>query len=443
MSATAIDHYLSQFSRSTADTDVQWLLEQKSTAARLLSENGFPTRKVEDWRYTDIKPILKRNFTFNQAKNRSVNETVVSAARITDLDCHELVFINGKFSPEHSKIENLLETITIKPLAEEVEENNNWLQQHLNNNVCMSRNGFVALNTAFIRDGSVVRLLDNTTVGKPINLIYLSDTNEDAAAYNLRNLIVLGKNSHASIIETYFGSNDKEYFTNTITEACLNEGASLQHYKLQQEGTRGFHVGYLHVDQSKDSRFESHSISLGGILVRSDLDICLHGPGAESSLYGLYMADNNQHIDNHTRVDHSSPHTSSSEIYHGVLNGHARGVFNGKIIVHKDAQKTDAHLSNENLLLSNDAEVDTKPELEIYADDVKCSHGATVGRLDEDMLFYLRTRAIREDIAKSLLTFAFAEDVISQIRIPEIRKRLEQTIIGKLPDTELIKEFLL
>ncbi len=281
----------------------------------------------------------------------------------------------------------------------------------------------------------------NAVIEKPVNLLYLSGLNDQPFASHPRNLIILSENSQATIIESYIGLDDSDYFTNTVTEVCMKQNAHLQHYKIQQESMQGYHVGNLNIAQAQDSNVESHSISLGGALVRNDIHSCLEATGAEIMMNGLYMATGRQHVDNHTRVDHLKPNTRSHEIYRGVLNDHARGVFNGKVVVHKDAQKTDAVQSNANLLLSDNAEVDTKPELEIYADDVKCAHGATVGQLDQDMLFYLRSRSIDETTAKSLLTYAFAGEVIRKIKLDPVRKRLEYLVIGRLPEADLIREF--
>ncbi|MEX2352740.1 MAG: Fe-S cluster assembly protein SufD [Gammaproteobacteria bacterium] len=442
MSRTAIEHYLSQHSRLQNAAGASWLLDQQNSAIKLFEETGFPTRKMEDWKYTDVQPILKRDFTINRHAARPVDVAALDAARITGLDCHELVFINGHFVSADSNLDAVADGIILKPLQQAITDNNEQLRQHLNQYANAGKNGFSALNTAFLDDGVVIIVPENMTVDKPVHIIYLSEEQDTYFSYTPRNLIVLGKHARATVIETYTGSGEAQYFTNTLTEISLQAGATLEHYKLQQEGLKGFHVGSTQVHQHKDSRFLSHSISLGGKLVRNDIDVRLQEAGAEVMLNGLYMADKSQHIDNHTRVDHLSPHTSSSETYRGVLSGRSRGVFNGKVIVHKDAQKTDAHQSNANLLLSNDAEVDTKPELEIYADDVKCSHGATIGQLDETMLFYLRSRAIEEDTARSLLTFAFAEDVIRRIQLAPVRKRIESIVVGRLPDADLIKEFV-
>ncbi len=243
-------------------------------------------------------------------------------------------------------------------------------------------------------------------------------------------------------MESYLGTNDAEYFNNTVTEIVTAKGARLEHYKLQQEGPRGFHIGNTSVRQHRDSQLASHAISLGGALIRNDIDTELAEEGANVLMNGLYMAAGHQHVDNHTCISHAKPHTTSTEHYRGVLDGHARGVFNGRVVVQPRAQKTEARQANANLLLSDDAEVDTKPELEIYADDVKCSHGASVGQLDENMLFYLRSRAIEEKTAKGLLTFAFADEVIKDIKFAPIRERLESVVVGKLPDPALIRDFV-
>ena len=252
----------------------------------------------------------------------------------------------------------------------------------------------------------------------------------------------MGENSKATIIENYIGIDDTNYFTNAVTETSLSQGASLEHYKIQQESSNAFHIGNLNTSQDKDSRFESHSISIGGALVRNDINAQLNEEGAEITMNGLYMTDNTQHIDNHTRVDHFKPYTQSNQNYRGVLNGKSRGVFNGKVVVHPQAQKIEAYQNNANLLLSDDAEIDTKPELEIYADDVKCNHGATIGQLDNDMLFYLRSRAVDEQTARSLLTYAFADEIINNISFQSIKNKLEHLIIGRLPDSSLIREYV-
>ena len=289
--------------------------------------------------------------------------------------------------------------------------------------------------------GAFVYVPVNTVLNTPVNIIYLSGLHDKPTAINPRNLIVMGEDSEATVIENYTGSDNTDYFTNSVTEISMQSGSILKHCKIQQESSASYHIGNFHIRQGKNSQLESYSISLGGLLVRNDIHSHLQAEGAAIFLNGLYLAGGRQHMDNHTRVDHLAPYTSSRENYRGVLNDHARGVFNGKVFVHKNAQKTDAQQSNSNLLLSDDAEIDTKPELEIYADDVKCSHGATVGQLDKDMMFYLRTRALDEVTAKNLLTYAFADEIIGHMEPLGLRNYLERLITGHMPDSGVIREF--
>lgn len=439
MSQTAVEHYLKAFERLTPAND--WLDGQRRSAFESFRQSGFPSKRDEDWKYTDVRPITKRNFILGAAADNTIDRAYVDGLGYKDLDCHELVFVNGRYSEELSRLGDLEEGLILQSLKQAMDSGNEKLQAHLNQDK-VDKNGFIALNAAFVSDGVFIYVPDNVCVGKPVNLLFLSDKQEQSFVSHLRNIIVMGKQTKATVVENYIGVDDAEYFTNTLTVVDSDEGAILEHYKLQQESLASYHIGNLNAVLNRDSHLESHSISLGGSLVRNDIDSNLVGEGASIIMNGLYLASGKQHVDNHTVVNHSVPHTSSEEIYRGVLDGHARGVFNGKVIVHKDAQKTDARQSNANLLMSDNAEVDTKPELEIYANDVKCSHGATIGQLDESMLFYLRSRAISEEIARSLLTFAFAEEVIDRIKLAVVRKRLETAVVGRLPDTGVIQEFI-
>ncbi len=441
MSVTAIKHYVDQFQHLQHELKDDPLREQRQSAMTGLQRGGFPTLRHENWKYTDVRPLLGKSYSA-AIPATEVSVDIIHPLRLHELDAHELVFINGRYSATHSRVHTLPQGVLILDLATALHQHQDLITAHLSGLDAGDQNGFTALNTAFIRDGAFIYLPANTVIEKPINLLYLCGGNADPFAVHPRNLIVLGENAQATIIESYIGLDDRsDYFTNTISELRLQQNAHLTHYKIQQESLQSYHIGNVKIAQAQNSRLESHSISLGAALARHDLHSRLQGQGAEIVMNGFYMATGRQHVDNHTRVDHLLPHTRSHEIYRGVLNDQARGVFNGKVIVHKDAQKTDAVQSNANLLLSDQAEVDTKPELEIYANDVKCAHGATVGQLDQDMLFYLRSRSIDQSTAKSLLTFAFAEEVIRQIKLEPIRKRLEYLVIGRLPEAELIREF--
>ena len=443
MSEAAVSHYLAEYERFRESPAAATAAPRRAQALEFLQTHGFPTRRMEQWKYTDVTPITRRKFTIGNAIATSADAALVDNLRFAELDCHELVFINGNFSEQLSRLGQLPSGAVVRPLQTNAEDNA-ALPEHYFGEEEIAQ-AFTALNAAFLNDGALVHLPQGTELSKPLHIIYFSTERNNADTPQMshpRNLIALGAHASASIIETYAGVPEAEYLTNSHTSILAQAGARLDYYKIQQESQRAYHVGATRIRQDADSRVDSHALTLGGKLARWDIDVDLDEPGAEVMLNGLYLGNNSQHVDNHTLIRHKQPHTTSNEHYRGVLNGRARAVFNGKVIVHEQAQKTEAHQSNANLLLSGAAEVDTKPELEIYADDVKCSHGATVGRLDESMLFYLRSRAINEDTARSLLTYAFADEIISDIRFPELRVRLEQGIAGELPDTDVIKEFM-
>lgn len=433
-------HYLAEFDQFQETVERDWFSEQRQSALKLFIETGFPSSRLENWKYTDVRPIAKQSFS-NVSTTTSITTEEIDAIRFQDIDCYELVFINGVYSKEHSRLDGLTENIVIENMADALAKDKDLLEKHLSQYADNNVSPFTALNTAFIQHGTYINVPKNTVVDKPINILYLSKDNAQPLATHPRNLVIMGEHAEATLIENYIGLDDANYFTNVVTEVSLSTASILKHYKIQQESVNAYHIGNLNVTQGKDSLFKSHSISLGGSLVRNDIYGQLAAEGASIVLNGLYMTDGKQHVDNHTRVDHLKPNTHSTENYRGVLNGKSRGVFNGKVVVHPQAQKIEAHQNNANLLLSDDAEIDTKPELEIYADDVKCSHGATVGQLDKNMLFYLRSRAIDEDTARSLLTYAFVNEIISDISLVPIKNRLEHLIIGQLPDAELIREF--
>ena len=433
-----IQNYVNDFNQLKID---DWLDESRHSALKLFKESGFPNSKLENWKYTDVRPIKKKSFSNMPVLTTSVGTEEINAVRFNGLDCIEVVFINGLFSKEHSTLVALEKGLVVENMLDALAKDKDLLAKHLTKYADDKASPFTALNTAFIQNGTFINVVPNTVIEKPINILYLSKESNSALATHPRNLIVMGENSEATVIESYIGLDDANYFTNAVTEVALSPSAILKHYKIQQESLNAYHIGNLNIRQDKDSKLESHSISLGGALVRNDIHGQLAAEGAEIIMNGLYMTGDKQHVDNHTRIDHLKPRTLSTENYRGVLNGKSRAVFNGKVIVHKGAQKIEAHQNNANLLLSDDAEIDTKPELEIYADDVKCTHGATVGQLDQNMLFYLRSRAIDEETARSLLTYAFADELISNISFAPIRNRLEHLVIGQLPDTTLIREF--
>jgi Fe-S cluster assembly protein SufD len=449
MSGPAADteHYLAQYEQAHArlpGRGLAWLEETRRGALERFATLGFPAPREEAWRYTPVSPIAGRRFRLAEPPGDGLDFDRIVPHTLGGIDHHLLVFVDGSYAPALSRPLPLPKGVVLCSLAQALERTPERLEAHLARHADSSARAFTALNTAFLADGAYIHLPRGVRLAEPIELLFLSRTRGDApAAAHPRNLIVAEEGSGALIIERYAALQEGAYFTNAVTEIFTGPGAVLEHYKLQQEALNAYHIGELHVEQARDSVFISHSISLGGALVRNDLRAVLGAEGADCTLNGLYLAGGRQHVDNHTRIDHAKPHGTSRELYKGILDGAARGVFNGKVVVHPDAQKTDAQQQNKNLLLSRNAEIDTKPELEIYADDVKCTHGATVGQLDRDTLFYLRSRGIDLEDARSLLTYAFATDVLQHVRLAPLRASIERVLVERLPKGERIKEFLL
>ncbi len=437
-----VEHYQSEYSRLLGELGDDPLRNERKAALERFAAAGLPTRRIEEWKYTDVQAIAKRPFDTLLAPT-AIDTEKIENLRFSELDCHEMVFINGRFNAGLSRLDSLAEGITIRSLASALADGGSGVDARLGRCLNNSMHAFTDLNTAFMQDGAVIEIAPDIQLEKPIVLLYLDSATQVPSANHPRTYVRLASNAAATLVESYIGLDDEsENLTNSVTEIELEDNTRLEHYRISQESLKSFHVGGIHVRQARDSRYESHALALGGKLSRTDINTRLEAEGATAILNGLYMVGGKQHVDHHTRIDHLMPQTTSVETYRGVLDGHARAVFNGKVYVHRDAQKTDAQQSNSNLLLSKTAEVDTKPELEIYADDVKCSHGATVGQLDENALFYLRSRAIDEPTARSLLTYAFASEVVGQIKLQAIRERLEHIVLGKLPGTEQISEFV-
>ncbi|HJW56470.1 MAG TPA: Fe-S cluster assembly protein SufD [Burkholderiaceae bacterium] len=444
MNTSVRDHYLADFARIASalpGAQLPWLNRIRSSALERFAQTGFPTTRDEDWKYTSVAALERKNFS--AISGSSAGETTI-ASLVTGLTLenqvthpgHLLVFHNGFYSAALSSPSRLPAGVTLCSLAGALEHAPAALESYLSDT--HGQTPFGALNTALMADGAYLHVPRGTVIEEPIHLLFLS-TQQHAAIYP-RNVLVAEPGAQATVIEHYAGIEGAEYFTNAVTQIFTADNAHIEHYKLQQETPRAFHIAGIHALQDRESHLASHSISLGAALARNDITTAFRAPGCDVTLNGLYLANGRQHVDHHTRVDHGQPNGSSREYYRGVLDGAARAVFNGKVIVHPGAQKTDAHQANHNLLLSRDAEVDTKPELEIYADDVKCTHGATIGQLDEEQLFYLRSRGVEEAMARSLLVHAFAHDVIERIRVISLRTRLEQILFTRLPQGERIRE---
>jgi Fe-S cluster assembly protein SufD len=419
---------------------VSWVDALREHARNQFATLGFPSARDEDWKYTNINPIERERFKPVPKALNGVSAAQLEAMTFHGLEAHRLVFVNGYYHENLSAVGALPVGVTAGSLAEALKSDPALLEPYLGRYTPIQSHAFAALNSAYLVDGAYLQLAPGATSERPIHLVYVTTGQTASSMTQPRTLIVAHEGARATVIEHYVTLTDARYFTNALTEVIAEPGANIEHYRLQQESVKAFHVGGLHVHLAQDSRFTGHAIDLGGQLVRNDVRGLLDATGAECELNGLYVVDGRGHVDNHTHIDHAKPHGTSRELYKGVLDGRARAVFSGRVVVHPDAQHTDAQQMNKNLLLSRDAEVDTKPQLEIYADDVKCSHGATVGQLDHDVLFYLRTRAVDEAAARDLLTYAFANDVLHRIRLAPMRVQLEHTLTARLLHGRSIRE---
>ncbi|MES2177470.1 MAG: Fe-S cluster assembly protein SufD [Gemmatimonadota bacterium] len=386
---------------------------------------GFPTTRNEDWHFTSVAPISEGRFSLAA----QVDDGAATAQQIAPFtfgaSWHTLVFVNGRFHETLSTLSALPDGVRVMPLARAYVESPTLIDAHLGQITSIDAHTFTALNTAFIQDGAVVHIGQDVQLAQPIHLLFVSDGAAAHRASMPRNLIVVDRHAKATIIESYAGLAESRYFTNAVTEIAIADGATLTHLKLQRESKDASHVGTVDVRQARDSHFFSFSFATGATLSRTNVYTELRGEGCGATLNGLYLGDRDQHIDHQTRIEHVEPNCYSRELYKGILDGDSHGVFNGKVYVHPEAQKTDGKQTNNTLLLSEHARIDTKPQLEIFADDVKCTHGATVGRLDETSLFYMKSRGINARTARELLTYAFAADVLETIELSEVREGLE------------------
>ncbi|MCY0854557.1 Fe-S cluster assembly protein SufD [Cupriavidus sp. D39] len=436
MSATGVEHYLAEFARVEAALPgrrLPWLARMRQQAREHFAQAGFPTLRHEDWKYTSVAAIERSRFTAGPTQSDAKPEAL--AARIESLalpGAHLMVFLDGHHQPQWSRIGMLPAGVELLSLAAMLERTPEPVEALLCRGVSDYPSGFAALNTAFMVDGAYIRLAAGTTPDQPIHLLFIATAPE--LVTHTRNLVMAEAGSRVCIVEHHVGVDGLAYFTNSVTEIVAARDAQVEHHKVQQESLKAFHIAGVNMDQQHGSRFTSSAFALGGALARADIQVGLNAERAECSLDGLYMTGGRQHIDHHTRIDHARPQGKSREFYKGVLAGASRAVFNGKVVVHPDAQHTDAHQSNRNLLLSENAEVDTKPQLEIYADDVKCSHGATVGQLEPDQIYYLRSRGLDDASARALLTFAFAEEMVNRLGLSSLRTRLETLLRGHLPE---------
>ena len=439
--APQVQRYLAEFAALERDgyaRDPTWLRDLRRQAIDRFAEVGFPTerRGNEEWKYTDVRAIARRAF------HRAAGVTPVHLAH-ADVEAHafagaqrnRLVFVNGRFAPEHSAVDALPPGTYLGRLSDALRTHSHLVSPHLARHAEMASDAFVALNTAFVQDGVFLHVAPGVTLPGPVQVLFLSTRPADESVSHPRLLAILGNDAHAVLIEAHVGLTKGRYFTNSVAELVLGPGSRLEHHKLQSEGSGSYHIATASVLQQRDSTYSALSLDGAGGLVRHNVRVSLAEPGARTSLRGLYLLDGKQHVDYHTFVDHAAPHTAGDELYKGVLSGAARVVFGGTMRVRQGAVGTRSRQTNQTLLLSEQAGVDTKPELEIYADDVQCSHGAAIGQLDAEALFYLRSRGLSEHAARSLLTYGFVSDVLHTVTHVPLRAYLDQLVLDALEDS--------
>jgi Fe-S cluster assembly protein SufD len=437
------DTYLTCFAeleKERAKSEPLWLRRIREAAIERFAELGFPTTRNEEWRFTNVAPIARTSF--RPARLEADDEIhpghSLAGAALAKGGLCSLEIINGEdwscqneLRPEGIILEDLQFILECLGDQEVKWLKSEWVEPHLAQHARFEDSPFVALNTALFSQGAFLYVPKNTVVRLPVHLLFGTTESDEPTATHLRNLIVVGENSRLTLLESYDGPKSGVHFTNVVTEIVAGANSVIDHYKLECESTEAFHIATTQIHQDRASTFSSHYFGLGGALVRNEVRALLDAEGCECTVNGLYMARDQQHMDNHTVIDHAKPRCASHELYKGILAGKAHGVFNGKIFVRQDAQKTDAKQTNQTLLLSEDAVINTKPQLEIFADDVKCTHGATVGQLQEEAIFYLRSRGIGYEAARSLLTFAFANDIIRRIKIEPLQVELEKILLAE------------
>lgn len=410
-----------------------WLQSLRRDAMDAFTTLGFPTarRGNEEWKYTDVRPIARAGFSLSTISTDPNPEIASHIDSLTDPAWHRLVFLDGQFVPQLSQ---LPETITVGNLADALEAHDSLIQQHLAKHASYKTQAFTALNTAFLNNGAFIHLPPDTSLDRPLHLIYLATTNETHTLSQPRTLAVIGSGSKATIVETYAGPPGTSYLSNAVSELLIQKNASLDYYRIQQHGNKGYHVGTTQAVLGLGSNFSSTTLDLGGDLVRNNLNALLDAPECSCTLNGLYLAGDSQKIDNQVIINHAKPHTNSRELYKGILGGRARAAFHGSIIVQKDAQKVDAKQEDKNLLLSDRAQVNVKPAFWIYADDVKCGHGAASGQIDENSLFYLQSRGIGHEEARRLLVRGFAHEIIETVGNPTVKSHFNNLVKAKLTE---------
>lgn len=415
--------------------DPAWMARLRESAFARFEESGFPTTDVEDWKYTNVAPIARVSFRpASEVETGALAPEAIEKRVYDETRQSRLVFMNGLFQPQFSTLEALGDGIVASDIESALAgEHAEVLRERFSRLAADEGGAFVDLNTAFARDGAFLYVPAGVRSAAPVQLLFLSaDAGQESAAFP-RVIVVVERGGELDLIESYASTDDADtYFTNVVVEVFVGDGARLTHCKVQDESERAYHVATTRADLGRDAFYDSTTVTLGARLSRHDIEVRLDHEGAECFVDGLYIVGGEQHTDTHSLIDHRKPHCVSHQNYKGILDGKSRAVFNGKVFVRRDAQQTDAQQSNKNLLLSREARVDTKPQLEIFADDVKCAHGATVGQLEEEELFYLLSRGLHPDLARNLLTYGFAEEVVEKIKFDSIRAQLDEAILNRL-----------
>ncbi|TAL43793.1 MAG: Fe-S cluster assembly protein SufD [Methylovulum sp.] len=451
--SAAVHPYISEYSELASllpGQSLPWLQQLRLDALDAFSVKGFPSPREEEWRYTSVAAIEKKRFAPALALPRHAIDT--GSLKSWQLnDAWSIVLLDGRFSAELSVLDGLPDTVSVMSMADALATQPEKLQIYLGKAVSHIEHGFIAFNTAWFSDGVWIEVSAKQVLDKPIQILHFATQAETLAT--TRTVIVVEAQAEANVIETFAGLDSvredglsgigaaNAYLSAAVTEVFVAANAGLTLYKVQCESDKAFHFGGTYIKQAKDARLTHHNFAFGGLLARTDIHTDLD-QGSECELNGLYLGGKRQHIDNHTRINHLKPNATSRELYKGVLDDRARGVFQGRVIVAEDAQKTDSQMNNRNLLLSADAEADTKPQLEIYADDVKCGHGVTVGQLDEKSVFYLQSRCVDEDTARNMLTFAFANEMVDKIKIKGLHDLVLAQVLARFPQSGINQDWL-
>ena len=410
-----------------------WLAPLRKAGLASFADQGFPTLQDEDWRFTNLALMARLNFQLarpavvNGAESKAIADSVFAG-----MGGHRLVFVNGFFCAPLSRLQTVAAGVRIESLAAALAEDTGLIQRHLGQQARLAGNSFAALNQAFFSDGAFLFVPAGVEVAEPVQLLYISSAKQAGEASMPRNLVVAGPNSKLTVVESYLATSEEAYFTNAVTEILAGENSRVEHVKLQDEAPGAFHIATIAGEFGRASNVTVHSFALGARLSRNNIRAKLAGEGLECILNGLYLTRDEQLADHHMIVEHAQPHCASHEYFNGILDDKSRGVFHGRIHVHPIAQKTDAKQTNKNLLLSDDATVDTKPQLEIYADDVKCTHGATIGQLNEESIFYLRARGLGAETARRMLIHAFAGEIIERVRYAPARAVIDKLVWDRL-----------